>query len=427
MAKQQFRSFWHDPTFKTEVLAGITTFSTMVYIIFINPAILHKAGMDAGAVFTATCLITAFACAFTGWYAKTPFGVAPGMALNIYFTYSVVQGLKIDWQHALGMVFISGLMFIGVTLTPLRRLLTESIPYNLQIAILIGISLLIALIALQTNGLIVIDNHTLRLGKITEPQHLLFLLGFVIILVLDSYQVKGAILYGILSITILSLVLGQTQWHGIVSIPPSMSPTFLALQFSGLGSVIGLKTIFTFFLITVFDATGTIIGLLNEPSLKKGQLQYKQRFTRSLLTDATASTFAGLLGTASTSPYIESAAGIAAGGKKGTTALVVALGFLLMLFFFPLAETIPNFAIGPALLYVACSMMKQVKDLELETMADAAPIMLTIMLIPFTESIADGIGAGIILCTILKLLAHKKVDPLLLMLACIFVVFFLIS
>lgn len=426
MAKKQFLSFIHNSAFKTEILAGITTFSTMVYIIFINPAILHKAGMDAGAVFTATCLITAFACAFTGWYAKTPFGVAPGMALNIYFTYSVVQGLKIDWQHALAMVFISGAMFIAVTLTPLRRLLTDSIPYNLQIAILIGISLLIALISLQTNGIIVIDHHNLHLGKITEPQHLLFLLGFVIILILDSYRVKGAILYGIMSVTMLSLLLGYTQWHGIISTPPSMSATFLHLQFSGLGSILGLKTIFTFFLITVFDATGTVIGLLNEPLLKKDP-NNNVRFNRSLITDATASTLAGLLGTASTSPYIESAAGIAAGGKTGVTAIVIAIGFLLMLFFFPLAETIPSYAIGPALLYVACSMMKQVKDLQLDTMADAAPSMLTIMLIPFTESIADGIGAGIILCTLLKILGHKKIDPLLLILAAVFVVFFLIS
>ncbi len=426
MVSKQFRSLLHDSAFKTEILAGITTFSTMVYIIFINPSILHKAGMDAGAVFTATCLITAFACAFTGWYAKTPFGVAPGMALNIYFTYSVVQGLKVDWQHALGMVFISGLMFIGVTLTPLRRILTESIPYNLQIAILIGISLLIALISLQTNGLVVMDEHTLHLGKITEPQHLLFLLGFVIILILDAYHIKGAILYGILSITLLSLIFGYTKWNGLVGMPPSMQGTFLSLEFSGLWSVIGLKTIFTFFLITVFDATGTIIGLLNEPLLKQCP-NYSQRFNRSLITDATASTFAGLLGTASTSPYIESAAGIAAGGKTGVTAIVVAIGFLLMLFFFPLAETIPNFAIGPALLYVACSMMKQVKDLQLATMVEAAPSMLTIMLIPFTESIADGIGAGVVLCTLLKILTHKKVEPLLLMLAGVFVVFFIIS
>lgn len=426
MSRQNFRSFLNHKQFKTEVLAGITTFSTMVYIIFINPAILHEAGMDSGSVFTATCLVTAFACAFTGWYAKTPFGVAPGMALNIYFTYSVVQGLKVDWQHALGMVFISGLMFIAVTLTPVRRLLTESIPYNLQIAILIGISLLIALIALQTNGIVVIDQHMLHLGKITDPRNLLFLLGFVIILILESYRVKGAILYGILSITLLSFLSGHTRWHGILGVPPSMAPTFLALQFSGLWSVIGLKTIFTFFLITVFDATGTIIGLLNEPLLQN-RPNNKQQFNRSLTTDATASALAGLLGTASTSPYIESATGIAVGGKTGFTAIVIAFGFLLMLFFFPLAETIPNFAIGPALLYVACSMMKQIKELQLTDMTETAPCMLIIMLIPFTESIADGIGAGIILCSILKILTHKKIDPLLLILSIIFVIFFLIS
>jgi AGZA family xanthine/uracil permease-like MFS transporter len=286
--------------------------------------------------------------------------------------------------------------------------------------------LLIALISLQTNGLIVLDEHTLHLGKITEPQHLLFLLGFVIILILDYYHIKGAILYGILSITLLSLVFGYTKWNGIVGLPPSMQSTFLSLQFSGLWSVMGIKTIFTFFLITVFDATGTIIGLLNEPLLKQCP-NYSQRFNRSLITDATASTFSGLLGTASTSPYIESASGIAAGGKTGVTAIVVALGFLLMLFFFPLAETIPNFAIGPALLYVACSMMRQVKDLQLDTMTVAAPSMLTIMLIPFTESIADGIGAGVVLYTLLKILTHKKVEPLLLMLSGIFVIFFVIS
>jgi len=426
MTRQNVRSFLSNNQFKTELLAGLTTFSTMVYIIFINPQILHQAGMDAGAVFTATCIVTALACAFTGFYANTPFGVAPGMALNIYFTYSVVQGLKVDWQHALGMVFISGIMFIFVTLTPLRRLLTESIPHNLQIAILIGISLLIALIALQTNGLIVIDQHTLHLGKMTESRNLLFLLGFIIILVLDTYNVKGTILYGILSITLLSLFLGHTQWHGIIGTPPSIEPTFLQLQFSGLWSVVSVKAIFAFFLITVFDATGTIIGLLNEPILAKVPLR-AQRFRRSLTTDAIAATCSGLLGTSSTSPYIESATGIAVGGKTGVTAIVVAIGFLMMLFFFHLAQTIPNFAIGPALLYVACSMMKQLKALQLHDMTETAPCMITIMLIPFTESIADGIGAGIILCSILKIITHKKIEPLLFILSLIFVVFFLIS
>ena len=226
---------------KTEILAGITTFLTMVYIVFVNPSILHEAGMDQGAVFTATCLVTAFACAITGFFAKTPIGIAPGMALNIYFTYSVVQGLGIDWQHALAMVFISGVLFFIVSITKLSKLLTESIPSNLQIAVLIGISLLIAHIALQSNGIIVSQNNMMHLGDLAQPKTQLFLLGFLLILVLDYYRVRGAIIIGILSISILSLILGITKWHGIFALPPSMEPTFLKLDFSGLSSSAGLK------------------------------------------------------------------------------------------------------------------------------------------------------------------------------------------
>ena len=219
--------------FKTEIIAGITTFLTMVYIAFVNPAILHDAGMDQGAVFTATCLVTAFGCALTGLLANTPIGVAPGMALNIYFTYSVVQGLEIRWQQALAMVFVSGVLFFIVSLTKLRRLLIEAIPHNLQIAILIGISLLIALIALQTNHLIVSGNHTLmHLGDIGRPESLLFFLGFLIILALDYYLVPAAIIIGVLTISLLSLLMGLTTWHGVVSLPPSIQPTFFKLDFS---------------------------------------------------------------------------------------------------------------------------------------------------------------------------------------------------
>ena len=243
---------------------------------------------------------------------------------------------------------------------------------------------------------------------------------------MDHHAIKGAILIGILSITLLSLTFGFTQWHGLVSSPPSMSPTFLKLNFEGITSISSLKTVFTFLLIAIFDATGTIIGLLNEPSLKQNP-NYLRLFTRSLTADAAATVLSGLLGSASTSPYIESAAGIEAGGKTGITAITVAIGFILVLFFFPLAETIPNFAIGPALLFVACSMMKQVRVLELPDMTETVPCMLTIMLIPYTESIADGIGAGIIFYCLLKLFSRKAINPLLLGLAALFVVFFVIS
>lgn len=414
-------------SFKTEILAGITTFLTMVYIAFVNPSILHDAGMDQGAVFTATCLVTAFACLLTGLIANTPIAVAPGMALNIYFSYSVVQGMGISWQHALAMVFISGVLFFFVSLTGLRRLLIESIPHNLQIAILIGISLLIALISLETNQIIVAGHHTLmNFGQITRPETLLFFLGFVLILTLDYFRVTGAIIIGILSISALSLLLGLTTWHGMMALPPSISPTFLKLDFSGITEITAIKATFTFFLIAVFDATGTLIGLLND-SIFKNQADYTQRLSKSLTADATASALAGLLGSASTSPYIESAAGIEAGGRTGVTTLVIAVGFILMLFFFPLAQAIPSFAVGPALLYVACCMMKHLSDLKLSNITETAPSMLTIMMIPFTASIADGIGCGVILYVLLKLLSHQKVNPLMIVLSLVFIVFFLIS
>ncbi|MBL7481455.1 NCS2 family permease [Legionella bononiensis] len=412
---------------RTEILAGMTTFLTMVYIAFVNPSILHDAGMDQGAVFTATCLVTAFACALTGLIANTPIGVAPGMALNIYFSYSVVQGMGIDWQHALAMVFISGLLFLLVTLTGLRRLLIEAIPYNLQIAILIGISLLIALIALQTNQIVIDDPHSLmRLGNLNNPEIGLFFLGFLLILAFDYYRIPGAIIIGILSIAALSLILGLTSWQGLVALPPSMEPTLLKLDFSGLTSVTALKAIFTFFLIAIFDATGTLIGLLN-PTVFKQEEDYPKRLSYSLTADAAASSLAGLLGSASTSPYIESATGIEAGGRTGITALVIAAGFILMLFFFPLAKMIPSFAVGPALLYVACCMMKHLTDMKLPDISETAPCMLTIMMIPFTGSIANGIGGGIILYSVLKLLTRQKQNPLVIILSLIFVVFFVIS
>lgn len=412
---------------QTEILAGITTFLTMVYIAFVNPTILHDAGMDQGAVFTATCLVTAFACALTGIIANTPIAVAPGMALNIYFTYSVVQNMGIDWRHALAMVFISGVLFIIVSLTRLRRLLIDSIPHNLQIAILIGISLLIALIALQTNQIIVGGHHTLmHLGDISRPQTLLFFAGFLLILALDYYRVRGAIIISILSISAVSMLLGLTSWHGLIAMPPSMKATFLQLDFSGMSTASSLKATFTFFLIAVFDATGTLIGLLNQ-SMFKDQPNHTERLSNSLTADAAASALAGLLGSASTSPYIESAAGIEAGGRTGLTTLVVAIGFLLMLFFFPLAQAIPSFAVGPALLYVACCMMKHVGELTLSDITETAPCMLTIMMIPFTSSIADGIGSGIILYALLKLFSRQKINPLLLILTLVFIVFFCVS
>jgi AGZA family xanthine/uracil permease-like MFS transporter len=413
--------------YKKEVLGGITTFLTMVYIAFVNPTILHQAGMDQGAVFTATCLVTAFGCALTGLIANTPVAVAPGMALNIYFTYTVVQGMQVPWQEALMMVFVSGCVFLIISLTNLRKLLVESIPANLQIAILIGISLFIALIALENNHIIVGSTHTLvDLGSVTTISSGLFFLGFLIILILDYYHVKGAIILGILSVSLMSFLLGLTQWHGFMGLPPSLKPTLFQLDFSALKHAAALKATFAFFLIAVFDATGTLIGLLNT-SMFSVKVQHTRMLSRSLTADAAASVFAGLLGSSSTSPFIESAAGIEAGGRTGLTAIVVAIGFLLLLFFYPLAQAIPPVAVGPALLYVACSMMSHVRDLKLTGMHEIAPCMITIMIIPFTSSIANGVGAGIILYTLLNLVTHKTINRPTLILSLIFIVFFWIN
>ena len=243
---------------------------------------------------------------------------------------------------------------------------------------------------------------------------------------LDYYRVPAAIIIGILSISLLSLLMGLTTWQGLVSLPPSIEPTFLKLDFSGFTNTTAIKATFTFFLIAVFDATGTLIGLLNQ-SVFKDQPDYSKRLSRSLTADAAASVVAGLLGSASTSPFIESAAGIQAGGRMGLTALVISAGFILMLFFFPLAQAIPIFAVGPALLYVACCMMRHMGELKLTDITETAPCMLTIIMIPFTFSIADGIGVGIILYALLKLLTRQHVNPLLLILSVLFIVFFIIN
>lgn len=412
---------------KTELIAGLSSFLTMVYIVFVNPEILGQAGMDKGAVFTATCLVTAFACALMGWYAKTPIGVAPGMALNIYFTYSVVQTMGIAWPQALAIVFVSGVMFFLLTLTRFKSLLINVIPDNLQVAIVIGISLLIALIAFKSNALIIINSHTLlHLGEIRRPETGLFFLGFLVILVLDYYNYSFSIIGGIILTSLLGLALGLTTWQGLVALPPSIEPTFFKLDFENFFSSSSIKALFTFFLIIVFDASGTLIGLLNASNFKD-KINFNRCMSKSLTVDAGASAIAGLLGSASMSPYIESAAGIKAGGRTGLTALVIAAGFLLMLFFFPLAKIIPAFAVGPALLYVACCMMRHVSDLNFSDVTEFAPAVLTIILIPFTSSIADGLGAGIILYVLLKILTRQSVTFPLMFLGFIFLLFFLLN
>lgn len=412
---------------KTEILAGITTFLTMVYIVFVNPTILNTAGLDKGAVFTATCILTGIACLLTGIFAKTPIGIAPGMALNIYFTYSVVLSSGVKWQNALAMVFLSGILYLFISVTKLRRLLLEAIPHNLQISILIGISLLIALISLETNNIIIKNEYTVfKLGDISLPQNILFFCGFIFLLVLDYYRVYGAIILNILGITFISYLLGLTSWHGLVSLPPSISPTFLHLDFHNIFNHTSIKIIITLFLITIFDASGTLLGIFNQPMFNNVP-KMKSKLSKTLTANAVATTLAGLLGSSSTSPYIESAAGIQAGGRSGLTAVIIAIGFILTLFFFPLAQMIPNFAVGPALLYVACCMLKNVDQLKLSNISETAPCLFTILFIPLTASITDGIGGGLVLYVILKILVREEIHPLTIILGIIFLMFFIFA
>ncbi len=412
---------------KTEIIAGITSFLTMVYIVFVNPTILNIAGLDKGSVFTATCLVSGIACLLTGIFAKTPVGIAPGMALNIYFTYSVVLGSGVSWQHALAMVFISGLLFLLISFTKLRRLLLEAIPHNLQIAILIGISLLISIISLETNNIIIKNEYTVfSLGDLATKQSILFWGGFLFLLVLDYYRVYGAIIINILGITFISYLLGLTNLNNLVSLPPSISPTFLKLDFSHIFDNTSIKIIFTFLFITVFDASGTLLGIFNQPMFSKSPT-IKSQLSKTLSINAAATTLAGLLGSSSTSPFIESAAGIQAGGRKGLTAIIIGIGFLLTLFFFPLAQIIPNFAVGPALLYVACCMLKNVDQLKLSNISETAPCLFTILFIPFTASITDGIGGGLILYVALKLIVRERIHPLTVILGIIFLMFFMFA
>lgn len=415
---------YHEQGFKTEILAGITTFLTMVYIVFVNPAILSKGGMDYGAVFTATCLVSAIGCLCAGLLANAPIGIAPGMALNIFFTYTVILHAGFRWQQALAMVFISGLMFLIVMLTPLKRLLLDAIPKNLPIAMLIGIGFLIALIALKTNQMIIANEHTLmQLGDITSASNLLFFAGFILILVLDYWRIPGHIMIGILTISLIGYCCGMTRFTGIINLPPSLSPSLLQLDFSGLNTASGLKAIFTFFLIAMFDATGTLIGLFSQP-LFKNRMTHDRMLNQTLTVDALTSTIAGILGTGSTSPYIESQAGIIAGGRQGMTAITVGIGFLLMLFFFPLAQMIPGYAVGAALLYIACCIFQHAAMLDLSDRQEAAACLVTILMMPLTGSIADGIGAGIIVFSVLKVLTRQSINPLLLILCLVFILFF---
>jgi AGZA family xanthine/uracil permease-like MFS transporter len=395
-----------DTNLRTEVLAGVTTFLTMAYIIFVNPAILGDAGMPKDSVFVATCLVAAIATLIMGVYANYPIACAPGMGLNAYFAYTVVKGMGFTWQAALGAVFISGCLFLAVTLFKVREMIVNGIPHSIRIAITGGIGLFLAIISLKTAGIVVGSPATLvTLGDLHKPQVVLAVIGFFAIVTLDFLKVRGAILIGIIGVTILSFFFGGNQFHGVVSAPPSIDPTLFHLDILGALSAGIVNVVLVFFLVELFDATGTLMGVANRAGLLvEGKMD---RLNKALLADSAAIVAGSMLGTSSTTAYIESASGVQAGGRTGVTAITVGVLFLACLFIAPLAGAVPGYATAPALLYVSCLMLSELAELPWDDATEAVPAALTALLMPFTYSIANGVAFGFITYAGLKLFTGR--------------------
>ena len=409
MLERLFQLKAHNTTVRTELLAGLTTFLTMAYILFVNPEMLAKTGMDHGAVFVATCLAAAIGSLIMGLWANYPIALAPGMGLNAFFTYTVVMTMGYSWQTALGAVFLSGAIFFLLSIFKIREWIINSIPLALRAGIAAGIGLFLAIIALQKSGVIVGNEDTLvALGPLNTAPPLLALAGFLLIAVLEARRIRGAILIGILAVTGAGWALGDVQYQGLVSLPPSLSPTFLQLDLPGLlhhdgGAPIAvlLQVVLVFVLVEVFDATGTLYGVVGRAGLLKLPGAQK-RFGRALLADSTAIVAGSMLGTSSTTAFAESASGVQVGGRTGLTALVVSALFLAALLFSPLAAMVPSYATAPALLFVAGLMLRELVEVDWSDLTESVPAALCALAMPFTYSIANGLAFGFIAYAALK-------------------------
>ncbi|MCH8497995.1 MAG: NCS2 family permease [Marinobacter sp.] len=407
MLERLFKLQEHGTTVKREVVAGITTFLTMAYIIVVNPSILSSTGMDYGAVFVATCLAAVIGTLIMGLWANYPIAQAPGMGLNAFFSFTVVGAMGYSWQVALGAVFISGFLFFLLSIFKVREWIINSIPLSLRFGISAGIGFFLAIIALKNAGVVVGHPATLvTLGDVTAAESLLFFAGFLLICALSFRKVTGAVVIGILAITVLALMLGMIEYNGLVSAPPSMMPTLLELDIVGALDVAMISVIFAFLFVDLFDTSGTLIGAAQRGNLldKDGKLP---RLGRALMSDSVATMSGAAMGTSTTTSYIESTAGIAAGGRTGLTAVVVAGFFLLCLFLAPLAAMIPAYAAAPALLFVAVLMTSGLKLIDWEDVTEAAPAVVTALVMPLTFSIADGIALGFITYAAVKALAGR--------------------
>lgn len=392
---------------KLECLAGISTFLTMSYILFVNPSLLAQTGMDHGAVFVATCLTAAFGSILMGLLANYPIALAPGMALNTYFTYGVVQGAGYSWQVALGAVFVSAVLFFFISILPIRQYILVAIPKSLKVAIVAGIGLFLAIIGFKNAGLIAGSSATLvTRGDLHHLTVLLAVVGFFMIVAFDALNILGGMIISMLTVTALGIFFGLTEWHGIFALPPDLSATFMHMDVKAALDPNLFMIIIAFLFVELFDNTGTLIGVAHRANLidADGKLP---RVNRALIADSTSALLGAILGTSTTTSYLESVVGVKVGGRTGLTALVVGILFLLSLFLAPLASSIPAYATAPALIYVACLMMKAIVDINWDDVTEYAPAMVTVIAMPLTFSIAEGIGFGFISYVAIKLISGR--------------------
>lgn len=409
---------------RTEVLAGITTFLTMSYILAVNPAMfVQLEGMPAGAVFTSTALAAIVGCLVMALWGKLPFGLAPGMGLNAFFVYTVCMGMGYSWQFALTAVFIEGILFILMTVTNVREAIVNAIPVNLRYAIGAGIGLYIAFIGLQNAGIIVNNGNTLvQLGDITSGTALLGLIGLLITGLLYVKNIRGAMLIGILATTLIGIPMGITEYKGIMSQPESIQPILCQFEWDNIFSFDMLVVVFTFLFIDMFDTVGTLIGVCTRAGMvdKKGRVN---RLNQAFMADAIATTLGAMFGTSTTTTYVESAAGVAQGGRTGLTAFTIACCFVVTLFFSPLFLSIPGAATAPVLVIVGLLMLEPVRNIDFSDYTESIPAFICMLLMPLTYSISDGILMGMIFYVLLNSCAgkFKKLTPTMYILATLFI------
>lgn len=426
MFENLFKLSENGTTVRIEVMAGLTTFLTMAYIIIVNPDIMSAAGMDKGALFVATCVAAAVGCLIMGLWANYPIALAPGLGLNAFFAFGVVGGMGVPWQTALGVIFLSGVFFLIITILPIRAAIINSIPKSLKMSISAGIGLFIGVIAMEISGITVDHPVTLvTLGEVASPQVILVAIGFIGIIALDRLAVPGAIVLGIIGTTILAHIFGLGGSTALDFSIPSLAPTFLQLDIAGAFQVSMISVIIAFLFVDMFDTAGTLIGVSHRAGLldEDGKLP---RMGRALSADSIATITGSLVGSSTVTSYIESAAGVREGGRTGLTAVTVGILFILALLLAPIIGLVPRFATAPALLFVAVLMVRGLTEIDWEDVTEYAPAVLAAVVMPFTFSIAHGIAFGFIVYAAGKILTGRmsEASPILYIMAVLFVLLY---